>query len=82
VGERRGQAVERLAEHVLHRQEGRATVLTHVERLVGAGGAVVEERKGDMGERWVVMTDPEGNEFCVCAVPDLSEQTAPSGQTR
>ena len=40
-------------------------MLTHVERLVGAGGAVVEERKGTMGERWVVMTDPEGNELCV-----------------
>ena len=46
-------------------EERWSTVLTHVERLVGAGGAVVEERKGDMGERWMVMTDPEGNEFCV-----------------
>jgi len=46
-------------------EERWSTVLTHVERLVGAGGTVVEERKGGMGERWVVMTDPEGNEFCV-----------------
>ena len=22
---------------------------------------------GALGYRWVVMTDPEGNEFCVCA---------------
>ena len=35
-----------------------------VERLVGAGATVVgpvEQR----GERWVVMQDPEGNEFCL-----------------
>jgi hypothetical protein len=35
-----------------------------VERLVGAGATKVEERS-KMGERWVVMQDPEGNEFCV-----------------
>jgi len=38
-----------------------------VERLVGLGAkrvsaAPVEEH----GAQWVVMTDPEGNEFCVC----------------
>ena len=41
------------------------TVMGHVERLVGSGAALVEERRGDWGERWMVMTDPEGNEFCV-----------------
>ncbi|GGL91016.1 VOC family protein [Nakamurella endophytica] len=40
-------------------------VMQHVERLIGAGAAVVQERTGDWGERWMVMTDPEGNEFCV-----------------
>jgi hypothetical protein len=25
----------------------------------------VEERHGDWGDRWMVMLDPEGNEFCV-----------------
>ena len=39
--------------------------MTHVERLVGRGGTVVEERHGEWGERWMVMLDPEGNEFCV-----------------
>ena len=36
-------------------------------RLIGAGASrirddVVEE----LGERWIVMADPEGNEFCIC----------------
>jgi hypothetical protein len=35
-----------------------------VEQLVGAGATRVEERARH-GERWVVMRDPEGNEFCV-----------------
>lgn len=29
------------------------------------GGDVAEE-----DERWVVLTDPDGNEFCVCSRPD------------
>ena len=33
--------------------------------LVAAGGTVVAERRGAWGERWIVMTDPDGNEFCV-----------------
>ena len=44
--------------------ERREVVAREVERLTGLGarrGQVVDE----MGEHWVVMTDPEGNEFCV-----------------
>ena len=41
------------------------TVQTHVDRLVGAGATVVGERHGEWGDRWMVMLDPEGNEFCV-----------------
>ncbi|MGH8999188.1 MAG: VOC family protein [Acidimicrobiia bacterium] len=42
----------------------RPRVDAHVARLVDAGGAV--QREVELrGERWVVMTDPEGNEFCV-----------------
>ena len=44
--------------------ERRAVVAHEVERLTGLGartGQVFDE----MGEHWVVMTDPEGNEFCV-----------------
>jgi hypothetical protein len=42
----------------------RALVDAHAQRLAEAGGRVVAERE-QRGEFWVVMTDPEGNEFCV-----------------
>jgi hypothetical protein len=35
---------------------------SEVERLVGLGAAVVAD---EPDFHWVVMTDPEGNEFCV-----------------
>ncbi len=41
------------------------TVQAHVQKLVDAGGAVVEDRTDEWGGVWTVMTDPEGNEFCV-----------------
>jgi predicted enzyme related to lactoylglutathione lyase len=34
-----------------------------VERLIGLGAKRVDIGQGDV--RWVVMADPEGNEFCV-----------------
>lgn len=37
-----------------------------VERLTGLGAAVVDEHKFP-GFAWTVLTDPEGNEFCVGA---------------
>ena len=36
-----------------------------VERVVALGAAVVEDRRSDDGRGWVVMADPEGNEFCI-----------------
>jgi len=41
-----------------------ARVSSHAEKLREAGGRVVEERTDEMS-RWIVMLDPEGNEFCV-----------------
>ena len=35
-----------------------------VDRLVEAGAGLVE-RRGDESFRWVTLTDPDGNEFCV-----------------
>ncbi len=35
-----------------------------VERLVALGATVLSDHRGD-GNGWVVLTDPEGNEFCV-----------------
>jgi predicted enzyme related to lactoylglutathione lyase len=41
-----------------------------VERLTGLGAAYVRHHQ-DPDDDYVVMTDPEGNEFCVCAEADL-----------
>jgi predicted enzyme related to lactoylglutathione lyase len=40
-----------------------------VERLLALGASYVR-RHEEAGDTYVVLTDPEGNEFCVCAVPD------------
>jgi hypothetical protein len=42
----------------------RARVDAHVAKLVAAG-ATEQGRVDAHGEFWVVLTDPEGNEFCV-----------------
>jgi hypothetical protein len=36
---------------------------TEVERLIGLGATRVDVGQGDVS--WVVLADPEGNEFCV-----------------
>jgi len=36
-----------------------------VDRLAGLGASIVDDRRRDDGTGWVVMADPEGNEFCV-----------------
>lgn len=43
---------------------GSDRVDTEVRRLVELGAAKVREHD-ELGERWVVMSDPAGNEFCV-----------------
>jgi catechol 2,3-dioxygenase-like lactoylglutathione lyase family enzyme len=38
------------------------------ERLTGLGATVLRpDMHGEFGERWIVMADPEGNEFCLAA---------------
>ena len=41
-----------------------------VERLIGLGATTVREN-ADPADTYVVMRDPEGNEFCVCALPSI-----------
>jgi predicted enzyme related to lactoylglutathione lyase len=41
-----------------------------VRRLEGLGARRVEDPMEEHGSRWVVMADPEGNEFCVCSGTD------------
>jgi hypothetical protein len=36
-------------------------------RLEGLGARRVRDVVVEHGHRWIPMTDPEGNEFCVCA---------------
>ncbi len=43
------------------------TVDAEVTRLEGLGARRIEaDDVEELGHRWVVMADPEGNEFCVC----------------
>lgn len=36
-----------------------------MDRLLGLGASLVDDRRNDDGTGWVVLADPEGNEFCV-----------------
>jgi hypothetical protein len=45
-------------------EERRARVDAEVERLLGLG-ATRQRAAEELGQYWVVMQDPEGNEFCV-----------------
>ncbi|MEV7684754.1 VOC family protein [Streptomyces bungoensis] len=36
-----------------------------VERLLGLGATLVDDRRRADGTGWAVLADPEGNEFCV-----------------
>ena len=40
-----------------------------VARLVALGASVVAEHRPPSEPGWIVMSDPEGNEFCVTASP-------------
>ena len=40
-----------------------------VERLVALGATVLADRRGESGRGWVVLADPENNEFCVNTSP-------------
>ncbi|WP_206788996.1 VOC family protein [Amycolatopsis sp. MtRt-6] len=40
-----------------------------VDRLVGLGARFVRHVADDPADDWVVLADPEGNLFCVCAKP-------------
>ena len=41
-----------------------------VERLLGLGATRVREHH-EHTDSYVVMSDPEGNEFCVCSMPEI-----------
>ena len=53
-----------VADHGVQGDERRRLVGEHVARLVEAGATRVGEMS-ELGEYWVVLQDPEGNELCV-----------------
>jgi predicted enzyme related to lactoylglutathione lyase len=36
-----------------------------VDRVIQLGATLVDDRRNPDGSGWAVMTDPEGNEYCV-----------------
>jgi catechol 2,3-dioxygenase-like lactoylglutathione lyase family enzyme len=46
-------------------EERRRLAVAAAERLVAHGATRVGDHDGELGEFWVVMRDPEGNEFCL-----------------
>jgi predicted enzyme related to lactoylglutathione lyase len=40
-----------------------------VERVVALGATFQADFRGDNGTGWIVLTDPEGNEFCINTSP-------------
>ena len=46
-------------------EENRRLVDAEVDRLAGLGASIFRPGSVERGEYWVVMQDPEGNEFCV-----------------
>ena len=63
-----GVAEPKAAKNRLHFDMHPADVDAEVARLE-ALGATRGERIEEHGTFWIVMTDPEGNEFCVCKSP-------------
>jgi predicted enzyme related to lactoylglutathione lyase len=50
-----------------------------VERLTGLGGRVIADHRTPEGRGWIVMADPESNEFCVeTSAAERAALTAPS----
>jgi hypothetical protein len=36
-----------------------------MERAIGLGARLIDDRREPNGDGWVVLADPEGNEFCI-----------------
>jgi predicted enzyme related to lactoylglutathione lyase len=52
-----------------------------VQRLVGIGATVAADHRTPEGLGWVVLADPEGNEFCVLrGIADREAASAAAGQ--
>ncbi|MEV4612853.1 VOC family protein [Kitasatospora sp. NPDC049258] len=47
-----------------------------IERLRATGATLIDDRRNPDGSGWAVLTDPEGNEFCV--ERSAAERTTPT----
>jgi len=55
------------AKNRMHLDIDTSNVEGEVERLEALGAKCLEaEARSEHGTNWVIMADPEGNEFCVC----------------
>jgi len=61
----------RRGKNSVHLDLGAADRPAEVARLTGLGAAEVGEHSAP-GMAWTIMRDPEGNEFCVCDLPEDS----------
>jgi Glyoxalase-like domain len=51
-----------------------------ITRLTGLGARIISDRRPEFG--WVILADPEGNEFCVeISVAELDAARAPQAAT-
>ena len=48
-----------------------------LDRLLGLGASVVDDRRLPDGRGWVVLADPEGNEFCILRSVQEMESCSP-----
>ena len=49
-----------------------------LQRLLGIGARSVDDRRRPNGSGWVVLADPEGNEFCIATQSAPAEQGGPT----
>jgi predicted enzyme related to lactoylglutathione lyase len=58
----------KIAKNRMHLDIEASDIEAEADRLVGLGARrVQQETIHEHGTTWILMTDPEGNEFCVCA---------------
>ena len=65
--------------HLDLRPRDGATRDEEVARLVGLGARQYDDQRKPDGAGWVVLTDPEGNEFCVLRSRDEVHAATPAG---
>ena len=61
----------KVAKNRLHMEFHTDDLSSEAERIVGLGGTLVAEREYET-THWIVMRDPEGNEFCLVHQRDES----------